>query len=745
VDSLTQITAIVPGAATSGKISVTNSFGTGTSTTDFVVVPIILSEDFVALTSGDNTSTTNQSTAWAGDTLFPAVVKAYQAGGALKLGTSSAVGSITSKALDLSGGEFDVSFDVKGWTAVEGKITVTVTGQTAQTVTYASVMSGSFETKVVRFSAGTAGATITLATTAKRAFLDNIKVTKVVGAPVISSSPTATGTAGTAFSYQITASGSPTSFGATGLPTGLSVNTITGAITGTPTTAGTSNVSISATNGSGTGTATLVITVSPSGGGVTNLLSEDFASLTTGGDTAATGTGSPDTTAITANLTPNFPTSVTAFKAGGKVKLGSSSAAGSITSKTLDLSANGGVFTVSFDVKGWTTVEGQIKLSVCSLAPQTITYAATLASTSYETKTLNFTGGQANSTVKIETTAKRAFIDNVMVVASNSSSTPAVSVSGTLAAVNTTYGTASATPTSFTVSGSNLIGAISIAAPSGYEISQTVGGAAGYATTQTVGAAGTVAAKTIYVRLMAITPVGSYSGNVTCNSLESAGATVATAASSVAKKQLTITANNQTKLSGTVLTLGPGQKEFIADGLVTGETIDTVTLVASGGTEAQDPVGLYTLTASDPVGGASSLFRPENYQCTFVGGKLNVVAGGTFASWAGEGVVMTPELLMKYAIGGATNNLATGELPVVGMDGSNLTLTAIVRKDSTLTIVGQAVTNLEDYGTPASVNSLTGTSEGVSQIGVPTDCERRIFRSTLTGSKSFLRLSVQKP
>ena len=738
VDSLTQITAIVPGAATSGKISVTNSFGTGTSTTDFVVVPIILSEDFVALTSGDNTSTTNQSTAWAGDTLFPTVVKAYQAGGALKLGTSGAVGSITSKALDLSGGEFEVSFDVKGWTAVEGKITVTVTGQTAQTVTYTSVMSGSFETKVVRFSAGTAGATITLATTAKRAFLDNIKVTKVVGAPVISSSPTATGTVGTAFSYQITASGSPTSYGATGLPAGLSVNTNTGAITGTPTVAGTSNVSISATNGFGAGSATLVITVSPSGGGITNLLSEDFLSLTTGSETT------PSTIEVTSNLTANFPTSAKAFSAGGKVKLGNSTLPGSITSKTLDLSGNGGVFNVSFDVKGWTTVEGQIKVTVGSLAPQTVTYAATMASTSYETKTLSFTGGQANSTVKIETTAKRAFIDNVIVAASSSSSTPTVSVSGALSAVNTTYGAASSAPTSFIVSGSNLIGAISIAAPSGYEISQTVGGAAGYATTQTVGAAGTVAAKTIYVRLMATTPVGSYAGNVTCNSSGSAGATVATAASSVAKKQLTITVNNQTKLSGTVLTLGPGQKEFIADGLVTDETIDTVTLVASGGTEAQDPVGLYTLTASDPVGGASSLFRPENYQCTFVGGKLNVVAGGTFASWAGEGVSMTPELLMKYAIGGAANSSATGELPVVGMDGNNLTLTAVVRKDSTLTIVGQAVANLEDYGTLASVTSLTGTSEGVSQIGVPTDCEKRIFKSTLTGSRSFLRISVQK-
>ena len=105
---------------------------------------------------------------------------------------------------------------------------------------------------------------------------------------------------------------------------------------------------------------------------------------------------------------------------------------------------------------------------------------------------------------------------------------------------------------------------------------------------------------------------------------------------------------------------------------------------------------------------------------------------------------MTPELLMKYAIGGAASPSAKGEPPVVGMDGSNLTLTAIVRKDSTLKVEGQAVANLEDYGTPASVTSITGTSQGVIQGDLPSDCERRIFKSPLTGSKSFLRLSVQK-
>lgn len=82
-------------------------------------------------------------------------------------------------------------------------------------------------------------------------------------APTITSSTTATGQVGVAFTYQITAKNNPTSFGATGLPGGLSVNTSTGAITGTPVTAGTTSVTIKATNANGTGTAVLTLTVNP--------------------------------------------------------------------------------------------------------------------------------------------------------------------------------------------------------------------------------------------------------------------------------------------------------------------------------------------------------------------------------------------------------------------------------------------------------------------------------------------------
>jgi hypothetical protein len=79
--------------------------------------------------------------------------------------------------------------------------------------------------------------------------------------PVINSATSITGTNGYPLAYQITATNIPTSFGATGLPSGLSVNTTTGLISGTPSSTGTSYATIAASNLGGTGTASLTITV----------------------------------------------------------------------------------------------------------------------------------------------------------------------------------------------------------------------------------------------------------------------------------------------------------------------------------------------------------------------------------------------------------------------------------------------------------------------------------------------------
>ena len=70
-----------------------------------------------------------------------------------------------------------------------------------------------------------------------------ITVSAAPGAPVITSAAAASVIVGTPFTYTITASGSPTGFGATNLPPGLTFSN--GVISGTPTIVGTYNIQIS--------------------------------------------------------------------------------------------------------------------------------------------------------------------------------------------------------------------------------------------------------------------------------------------------------------------------------------------------------------------------------------------------------------------------------------------------------------------------------------------------------------------
>lgn len=83
--------------------------------------------------------------------------------------------------------------------------------------------------------------------------------------PSVSSALTVSGVLGEPFSYQITATGGATLFGAAGLPAGLSVTPGSGLISGSPAESGTFHVSLSAANTVATDTKTMVLTISTSG------------------------------------------------------------------------------------------------------------------------------------------------------------------------------------------------------------------------------------------------------------------------------------------------------------------------------------------------------------------------------------------------------------------------------------------------------------------------------------------------
>jgi hypothetical protein len=219
--------------------------------------------------------------------------------------------------------------------------TVTGASTSAATLTVANNVSG---TTVVSGVTPTSAGEITISLTPAAAnnnayhftYLGVLKVESassgsgssgaVVSAPVVTSAGTAQGTVGAAFSYAITASNSPTSFAATSLPAGLSLNMSTGAISGTPTSAGTTVATISATNSGGTGQATLTITIAAaSSGSTTQTLLIDF-----GADATPTSLGgSPnDPASAWNNLTETIGASSAGQLSGLVTTAGSATAVG---------------------------------------------------------------------------------------------------------------------------------------------------------------------------------------------------------------------------------------------------------------------------------------------------------------------------------------------------------------------------------------------------------------------------------
>jgi len=292
---------------------------------------------------------------------------------------------------------------------------------------------------------------------------------------------------------------------------------------------------------------------------------------------------------------------------------------------------------------------------------------------------------------------------------------PVISTTGTLIAVNTTYGTASASPTSFTVSGTDMSAGILVTPPAGYEVCLTIGGT--YTSTVTVGAAGTIASTDVYVRLTSTASVASspYSGNIVCSSSGATSVNVATVSSSVSAKALTVTADNVSKVFGATLTSGSGKTAFTSSGLANSETIGSVTITYGTGGAAVDPVAVNIGTAV-PTLATGGTFTASNYTITYVAGNITVTAApsGPIVAWQ----FGSPASLGSEATYNATTNDANLNTSVLSR-GTGITATGLARGFSANAwdvgaTKANAVTNNEYF--QFTINSKSGYIVSLSTL-----------------------------
>ncbi len=187
---------------------------------------------------------------------------------------------------------------------------------------------------------------------------------------------------------------------------------------------------------------------------------------------------------------------------------------------------------------------------------------------------------------------------------------PLIVATGTPAPMITVYGTPSAADT-IMVSGSNLTAGIVITPPAGFEVSTD---GATFSSTVTIGDGATVSSTIIYIRLAALSTVGTYKGNIVLGSDGATTQDLAIPASTVTPAPLTIIADDTTRPFGQAnpaftLTYSGFQNKETASALVAAPQGSTTATAAS-------PAGDYPIT----VAGAED----SNYSFDYIPGTLKV-------------------------------------------------------------------------------------------------------------------------
>jgi hyaluronate lyase len=524
--------------------------------------------------------------------------------------------------------------------------------------------------------------------------------------PVISSNANMVGINGKPLNFQVAANGSPTLYGATGLPAGLSINTSTGLISGTATENGTFIATISAANSAGTGYANLTISISAAASNVTFTY-----------NSSATWICPANVTAVQVEAWGAGGAGGSGVRGTSKAAMGGGGAGGAYARFNTFPVVSGRTYYINVGGGGISSTNNQA----------TVPGGDSWFNSNNVTSTLVLAKGGAGGQSVVTTTSDvfgtggtgttiGSIGDVVRAGGSGATSTTngcgggGGGSAGTLSAGNAPASTTNGLGALAVTGGGNGGNANATAGSSGDGQSPTGspggggGGARSASTAQKYGGTGAVGQVILTIQDTAKVPQTITFG------LDPATAKVGDVARTLIA----------TSSSGLPVTLTSSDLNVA--------TMDGNTLNIVG-------VGTATLTATQTGDG--------NYEAAVpVSVSLTVSAGG-FTSWNGGSATMTSALLLKYALGGASSSTEVSEATTSSLGSSTFTMTAVVRTDdsSKLSIVPKATTSLSatwDYPV-----TTTGKSEGVSQAGVATGCERKIFTvSRASNTKIFMKIEV---
>ena len=364
-------------------------------------------------------------------------------------------------------------------------------------------------------------------------------------APVITSTNAVIATNAAAFSYLITASNSPVSYNASGLPAGLSVNTTNGEITGTPSvTPGTYTVGLSAINSAGEGTQNLMLTLLKNPGApiitsttnATAYLRSAF-SFTATANPAATAysfSGLPGGLTSSGATISGTPTNAGTFTVGITATNSLGSDAQSLTLTVLDpaitLSTNSlaGLSSISGkegSIQSYTVSGSNLTSNVTVTAPTHFqlsedneNYSGSLS--------LVPSGGILDGKmvfVRLATNAPVGARSGTVIHAGGGALSQSLSVAGTVVQPQLTLSTNSlgglstrsgvvSVSQNYTVSGTELTGGITLTAPSGFEVSTD--NVTFVENLLLIPTGGSLSPQTIHVRISSSASPGSLTGNL---------------------------------------------------------------------------------------------------------------------------------------------------------------------------------------------------------------------------------------